>query len=733
MIRSRSTDRWPARHLLEPLEPRRVLSSAYYAWVEVSSLPGVVAEYGPPDGIAGSSENGRYLWSETAANKDNPHDPDEPYLVVDGHVRYVRDIPELDNAVVAGIDSHGVLLGAIHSGDNAGAIFTLDLTTTAAPTFLDPDHLDAPQNFDLSSMQPEAITDGGALVLTSPTASGRRLWVLVGNRVEQLWQGEPGSLWNADGLYVDSNTQNVIIGYRLDRYGRGRPMMWSPAEGMTDLAAVGFTELGSINDDGSVLVRGAGGNVLLRDGVVHPIEFSSNDGVNGLNMAGRPRGRDASGTLILRVPVGDPKYAESEEYFVRAEGLANIRLDYSYAVLEMRIMESGVVFFGEWTRPGWYAPTDGLSFYRSAAGAPAALWRHDGQWEVYSRFRDGASLRYVSQHAAGAGAWEPEWRKINLNGRAEAWEWEWMENPATGSGLLLIEGENGWTSLGTNEPEDGFAQQRVFHSIGQLGDHLTGFFGHSRRPVVAGYDPAGNLRMLYVLGRGFGETRVVSLTDDHLAVRGLDTPAFASGLDSFITPWGAMNIVGLDGAGDLHAVWWSPGLKSALWTTSNLSDITGAPRLVGNVTASATKWNGMQVFGTDERGHLIAVWWSPSSGGWRWDDLTLETEGAPVVAGSITGAATRWGAIEVVGRTSDNEVVTYWWAPTSGGWRFESITAQQSGETARIVGPISMAVGRDGSHHISGVSEDGDVIHLYWLPDGTDLWRGENLTELALS
>jgi len=192
-----------------------------------------------------------------------------------------------------------------------------------------------------------------------------------------------------------------------------------------------------------------------------------------------------------------------------------------------------------------------------------------------------------------------------------------------------------------------------------------------------------------------------------------------------------MNIVGLDDAGDLHVVWWSPGLRSSLWTTTNLSEVTGAPKLVGNITASATSWNGMQIFGTDERGHAIVVWWVPGPIGWQWNDLTAAASGDALVAGSLTGATTRWGAIELVGRTADDQVATYWWAPGQQGWTYESITLQQSGSTPRIVGPVSLALGPDGSQHIAGVSAAGEVIHLYWLPDGQDLWRGENLTALA--
>ena len=92
-------------------------------------------------------------------------------------------------------------------------------------------------------------------------------------------------------------------------------------------------------------------------------------------------------------------------------------------------------------------------------------------------------------------------------------------------------------------------------------------------------------------------------------------------------------------------------------------------------------------------------------------------------------------AVEFLGadpvRPADDQVVTYWWAPGRERWTFESITAELAPETPRIVGPVSLAVGADGSQHIAGVSADGEVVHLYWIADGTDLWRGENLTALA--
>ncbi|MBK7403586.1 MAG: hypothetical protein IPJ41_02850 [Phycisphaerales bacterium] len=121
----------------------------------------------------------------------------------------------------------------------------------------------------------------------------------------------------------------------------------------------------------------------------------------------------------------------------------------------------------------------------------------------------------------------------------------------------------------------------------------------------------------------------------------------------------------------------------------------------------------------------------PASGGWHWDDLTTESDGEPINPGTLAAVVTPWNAIEVVATSVDDETVSYWWTPRSSGWVFESITAQQLGETPPIAGPLALTVAPDGSQHVAGVSAAGDVIHIYWRANGQDLWRGENLTALA--
>jgi hypothetical protein len=260
----------------------------------------------------------------------------------------------------------------------------------------------------------------------------------------------------------------------------------------------------------------------------------------------------------------------------------------------------------------------------------------------------------------------------------------------------------------------------------------TAFVSSDGRAHIAGLrdEPEATLYLGFQTGRTADEWGSASLTQ-HLLDRGLRTPAFAGVIAGFATPWGGMNIVGLDHAGRVQSVWWSPARRGIGWTVDDISAAAGAPTLVGAVTAGATPWGAMQIFGTDARGHAIAIWWTRQTG-WRTTDLTTLTGGQTLQPGSIASAATPWGAIELVGRTDDNEVAAYWWVPGSAGWTYESITDEQAGATPPITGPLSLTVGRDGSQHIAGVSAEGEVLHLYWLPDGSDLWRGENLTQLAI-
>src|SRR5690606_29980506 len=119
MKQDRHTDR-TADRMLEPLEPRALLSLAYYDFTSIADLPGFTG--GEPGALAGASDDGEYLWSVGAEQGATDNKP--AFLVVDGRYRPWADFPGLDGALVIDINSEGQALATDQSD---GRLFLLDL------------------------------------------------------------------------------------------------------------------------------------------------------------------------------------------------------------------------------------------------------------------------------------------------------------------------------------------------------------------------------------------------------------------------------------------------------------------------------------------------------------------------------------------------------------------------------------------------------------------------------
>ncbi len=707
----------------------RQLAETYYEWVGVETLPGYSAEFGEPDALAGISENGRFMWSQAAAD---PTDPDEPYLVIDHELHYLWEFEGLSALLVNAINSDGLILATALEDDQERVLVT-HIQSLAARTYLDELALTGDAGLDPAIAVPVALTDAGAVLVRTPVPGSAlvQLWIVRDDEVSRLWQADP-ALTHAEHdwehlayarLFIDANATDTVIGYRALSEPDIRPMLWSPQTGVMELAAL--SQVASINDDGTIFAKEGDRLVLWRDGDSEWTGYAdgTRDGDFGSGWA--PAGRAADGVrLVTHVGRGRGGSARITQTFLSAKSpydpVTLLEEEERPIDSPATITDAGIVLDG---RAGWFDPIDTADAVTAIGGARAFMWVNE----------DGSSITTLARRD----------RKLSIAPRSYRPSWSlgdsWAGNTDRFAGDVF-ESQSGVQYLvyrdQTGLQLSGAGRQESWAEA-DMSPRVTGFVLPNGFMVAAGTTEAGELRLVYdssvqyIYKDGAYYTQGRASLTEHLARRGLPTPAFASNLDSFITPWGAMNIVGLDADGDLHAVWWSPALRSPLWTTDNLSALTGAPKLVGNISANATRWNGMQVFGTDERGHLIVVWWSPASDGWRWDDLTAETDGTPINPGTLASVVTPWGAIEAVAISVGGEVATYWWTPRSGGWVYESITARLVDEVPPIAGPLSLALGPDGSQHIAGVSAEGQVIHLSWRPDGQHLWRAENLSALA--
>lgn len=165
---------------------------------------------------------------------------------------------------------------------------------------------------------------------------------------------------------------------------------------------------------------------------------------------------------------------------------------------------------------------------------------------------------------------------------------------------------------------------------------------------------------------------------------------------------------------------------------SNLSAITGATALVGVVTPYLTPWGGINLAGTDSEGRVLVTWWVPELGGeWRNADLTDQTGGPQLEAGSTTSYVTSWGGLNVIGRDAESKLVVYWWSPSvmeefgEDKWQITVLSDFIEGApkpTGELAGAstgdnISIAAGVDG----------GNIGRYHWAIGGE--WAFEDVTQ----
>lgn len=247
--------------------------------------------------------------------------------------------------------------------------------------------------------------------------------------------------------------------------------------------------------------------------------------------------------------------------------------------------------------------------------------------------------------------------------------------------------------------------------------HLAGLSSHGKLVMYSqnGEGEAG--------AYGWGYT---DLATQHLEAQGQMMPDFVGDLTGYVTSWNGLNVAGLDTNGQIHSVWWAPGLD--LWQTSNLSAITGAPAFVGGLTAYMTPWDGINLAGITEDGSLSITWWVPELGGvWMTDNLTELFDGPPLIASSVTSYVSSWGGINIAGIDEDGNVVVYWWSPenTDSGWEVAPLSDSINGAPV-LEGRLMGLAAQDGSLSVFGYAGEGTLVRYYWTVGGE--WAWEDVT-----
>jgi hypothetical protein len=548
--------------------------------------------------------------------------------------------------------------------------------------------------------------------------------MIIGGQVTHLW----------DGRFEDINAQNEVIGYTWDRdhrpsgyYEDVDPMLWGPGMGSPlNLRSENITGVGAIADDGTILadlgarpiqysdkIEAVEQVVLWRDGEVVPVGYGyERDPATGEETWYVAEGRDPEGRLFLRLHRywPDGLHSTYPDWIVAdPDGEVHILAEHPI-VHDMTRM--GMLIGNN----GWFAPIDPAVFRSVPPGEQVTVWVEFGELTAWTRSADGKALRF--RQVPGGSTRVEVFDEIGIdpsNFRRE------VITCYDGREVIVLTDSRGRLVFYDQGTDSGFDLPSTnFHDVRGAAPYVYGPHG---KVSVAYLTATGQIEVAYSHRR--------SNLSDHFNARGIQAPEFAGRLDAFVTTWRGQTIIGLDTSGDVQAAWWAPGLKSRLWTLSNLSDITGAPKLVGDVVGSAVDDDGMRIVGTDERGHLIVLQWSASSGQWSFTDATAAASGPALDPETLTIQAGRWGGVGVVAKTDAGEVVCYWWSEADG-WRAETAQAMSGVDTPAIVGPVSYFAYVSGEQHIAGSDASGRVIDIYWKPDGEG-WRWQDLTALAMT
>jgi hypothetical protein len=227
-----------------------------------------------------------------------------------------------------------------------------------------------------------------------------------------------------------------------------------------------------------------------------------------------------------------------------------------------------------------------------------------------------------------------------------------------------------------------------------------------------------------------------NLSAAQLDPRGLPTPSYTGNLEAYSTPWGGLNVAGIDTTGRIWTVWWAPG--QTRWFVSNLSAIAKTAPLSGDITAFVSPWNGINIVGVNEIGQLVSTWWSPGSGGtWRRANFTTSTLGPTVSNTSLSGfyIDASKGLNVAAFEAATGDVILYWWnvSRTGIGWTYTNLSAATNATgTSRMTTALRGLEATDGTVNVFGRNAGNATLRYSVTGNITGTWQIQSLNAIAI-
>lgn len=212
---------------------------------------------------------------------------------------------------------------------------------------------------------------------------------------------------------------------------------------------------------------------------------------------------------------------------------------------------------------------------------------------------------------------------------------------------------------------------------------------------------------------------------------GLSTPDFAGNLVAYATPWGGLNIAGLDGIGRLQTVWTTPKAAAAgRWFVSDLSAITGSPIFTGTLGVANGGRNGIHYTAANASGGLEIISWKPG-GTWTKLDFAPPAFDFGGVMATTYDRSTQGVYIAFVPE-GETDVYLYTFPTALSPLPTFAVNVTSTADPAEmLLGGLSLHTGPDGLISVLGRNSEGETLRYTSEWSLVSDWTLENLTEIA--
>ena len=205
----------------------------------------------------------------------------------------------------------------------------------------------------------------------------------------------------------------------------------------------------------------------------------------------------------------------------------------------------------------------------------------------------------------------------------------------------------------------------------------------------------------------------------------IGAPGMTGDLTVYQPKWNAIHIGGLDGRGHAVNYWWAPGMSE--WAYADLTAILNGPTMRGGLAGFVSGWGALNLAGLNDAGEVVVYWWAPGLTSWATLNMTTRFDG-PTLTGQLSAFVTPWGAMNITGLDASGNSIAYWWVPGAKSWMIANLTAITGADP--YAEGVTAAVSSDGGINLFGLDDQDHVVMLRYSSKAKR-WLATDITVAA--